>query len=38
MKDIIRFCHENDLDLKLHIRAYIKGLPKNQETGIYNDV
>lgn len=35
MRDIIRYCHEKNLDLKLHIRAYIKLFPKVEETGIY---
>jgi hypothetical protein len=35
MKQIIRMCHEHNLDLRLEVRKYIKSLPKSEQTGVY---
>jgi len=35
MKQIIRMCHEHNLDLKSEIRKYIKDLPKSELSGAY---
>lgn len=38
MKEIIRICYEQNIDLKTYVRMYIKALPKSPLTGIYNEV
>ena len=38
MKEIIRKCFENNEDLKVHVREFIKTLPKVDDTGIYKGV